>query len=106
MINGLCFLAVAVLMDVLANILLKKSAGFRKKTWGMAAVLSILCSFFMLAQAVKTMDLSVAYALWGAVGLLLTTSIDMIFYHIKLKNSAILGLLFMITGILLIHSVA
>ncbi len=91
-------------MDILSNILLKKSAGFKFKLWGGSAIFCVLCAFLFLAQAVRTMDLSVAYVLWGAAGILLTTFIDVIFYHIKLRESGVIGLLCMITGIILIQS--
>jgi len=52
------------------------------------------------------MDLSIAYAFWGAAGLILTTFVDMTFYGLRLKNSAIAGIACMITGIVLIKYVA
>lgn len=102
--NGVLFLAIAILMDVFANILLKKSDGFKRKFWGIGAILCIVSAFSLLAQAVKTMDLSIAYALWGAVGMLLTTSIDIAFYRVRLKSRALVGIVFMVAGIVLIQS--
>ena len=97
------FLTAAVLLDILSNVLLKNSAGFKHKLWGCSAIMCILAAFFFLAQAVKTMDISIAYALWGAVGILLTSFIDVVFYHVKLRLSALLGILCMITGVILVQ---
>ena len=102
--NGVIFLLLAVLLDMASNVLLKKSAGFRNKIYGISAILCIVTAFFMLGQAIRTMDLSIAYALWVAAGMLLTSFIDTTFFHVKLKGSALVGILCMITGIVLIQS--
>jgi spermidine export protein MdtI len=106
MSNGILFLSVSIVLDVIANIFLKKSDGFKNKSWGFGAVILIIIAFATLSQAVKTMDLSVAYALWGASGLLLTTGLDVAFYGVKLKSMALIGIVCMMTGIVLIQSFA
>lgn len=104
--EGFLFLGVSIFLDVIANIFLKKSNGFKNKAWGMGSVALIIMAFIMLSQAVKTIDLSVAYALWGAMGLLLTTGVDVAFYGVRLKGGAVLGIVCMVSGIVLIKSVA
>lgn len=106
MTEGIVFLCISIILDVIANIFLKKSAGFRHKKWGLGAVFLVITAFVMLSQAVKTMDLSVAYALWGATGLLLTTGLDVAFFGVRLKAVAVVGIACMVTGIVLIKSVA
>lgn len=51
------------------------------------------------------MDLSIAYALFGACGLLLTTIIDKLFFGLRIKPLGIIGLMTMITGIVLIKMI-
>lgn len=104
--DGLLYLGASILLDVAANVCLKKSGGFRQKGWGAAAVALIILAFIALSQAVKTMELSIAYAIWGAMGLLLTTGLDVAFFGVKLKGAAIAGIACMVTGIVLIKSVA
>ncbi len=48
--------------------LLKLSDGFRRKAYGCGSLLAVLAAFSALSQAVKGIDLSVAYALWGGFG--------------------------------------
>lgn len=104
--EGIIFLSISIFLDVIANIFLKKSDGFKNKSWGLGAVALIILAFIMLSQAVKTMDLSVAYALWGATGLILTTGLDVAFYGVRLRGVGVAGILCMVTGIVLIKSVA
>lgn len=104
--EGILYLSASILLDVAANVCLKKSGGFREKRWGAGAVALIILAFIALSQAVKTMELSIAYAIWGAMGLLLTTGLDVAFYGVRLKGAAVAGIACMVTGIILIKSVA
>ena len=42
-------------------------------------------AFLCLAYAISIMDLSIAYALFGACGLLLTTIIDKLFFGLRIN---------------------
>lgn len=64
------FLILAVILEILANILLKMSNGFKRIWLGVLSLLAVLGAFSSLAQAVKGIELSVAYALWGLSALL------------------------------------
>ena len=50
--EGFLFLIGSILCDVVANICLKKSQGFKYKLWGAGAVLLIIIAFIALAQAI------------------------------------------------------
>ena len=91
----------SVFFDVLANICLKKSQGFKYKLYGFLAISLVGFAFLCLAYAISIMDLSIAYALFGACGLLLTT----IFFGLRIKPLGIIGLMTMITGIVLIKMI-
>ena len=55
----------AAILDVLANLLLARSEGFRRRLPGILALLGVGLAFYCLSLAVRTLDLSVAYAMWG-----------------------------------------
>ena len=97
------FLASAVSLDVLANIALKYSEGFRRKTFGLLAVAGIMAAFACLAQAIRTIELSVAYALWGAAGLCLTAAVDRWLFGLRLNRWGYLEIAMMLCGIVLLH---
>lgn len=101
---GTGLISIAVIIDVLANIFLKKSAGFTNKKYGSLAILSVVIAFIALAEAIKIMDLSIAYALFGAFGILLTTIVDKAFFGLKIKFLGIAGIITIITGIVLIKT--
>ena len=60
------WLGFAIVLEILANVFLKFSDGFRRKVYGLMSIAAVLGAFSALSQAVKGIDLSVAYALWGA----------------------------------------
>ena len=100
---GTLLIISSVFFDVFANICLKKSQGFKYKLYGFLAISLVGFAFLCLAYAI--MDLSIAYALFGACGLLLTTIIDKLFFGLRIKPLGIIGLMTMITGIVLIKMI-
>ena len=56
------WLALAIVLEIVANVFLKFSDGFRRKIFGLLSLAAVLAAFSALSQAVKGIDLSVAYA--------------------------------------------
>lgn len=102
---GTLLIICAVISDVVANIFLKKSCGFKRKLHGLIAVSFVGIAFLFLASAIKLMDLSIAYSLFGAFGLLITTTIDKLFFGLTIRPIGVLGLFIMIGGIILVKMV-
>lgn len=96
------YMALAILLEVAANIFIKSSAGWRSKSWGVLGIVCILASFTALSQAVKGMDLSIAYALWGGMGIVLTTAAGWIFFRQALARSGCAGIALIVVGVLLL----
>lgn len=63
------WLGLAIALEVVANLLLKYSDGFRRRGLGIASILCVMAAFTALAQAVKDIELSLAYAIWGGFGI-------------------------------------
>jgi len=92
------FLLLAIVLEVIANVLLKYSDGFKKTGWGVLGILCILAAFSSLAQAVKGIDLSVAYAIWGSFGILATVTLGWILFKQRLKPRGWLGVMLLVIG--------
>lgn len=103
--TSIIYLLLAVATDVIANIFLKKSNGFHNKKYGFASLALIGVAFLFLAQALLTLDLSIAYAVWGALGILLTTCVDKAFFGLRIKPLGFVGIATMISGIVLLKMV-
>ena len=94
----LAFLGLSVVLEVLANIFLKLSNGFKNKAWGIASILLVLGAFTALAQAVKGMDLSIAYAVWGGFGIIATIAMAWILFGQRLRLRGWVGIICLLVG--------
>ncbi len=96
------YMAVAILLEVAANIFIKTSEGWRRKIQGALGIVCILASFTALSQAVKGIDLSIAYALWGGMGIVLTTAAGWVFFQQALGRTGCLGIAMIVIGVVLL----
>ncbi|MGP3592019.1 multidrug/spermidine efflux SMR transporter subunit MdtI [Vagococcus sp. WN89Y] len=96
------WLALAIVLEILANIFLKYSDGFRRKRYGCGSLLAVLAAFSALSQAVKGIDLAVAYALWGGFGIVATLAAGWILFNQRLNVKGWAGLLLLLLGMMLL----
>ncbi|NDJ57453.1 multidrug/spermidine efflux SMR transporter subunit MdtI [Enterobacteriaceae bacterium 4M9] len=96
------WLMLAILLEIVANIFLKFSDGFRRKIYGMLSLVAVLAAFSALSQAVKGIELSVAYALWGGFGVAATVAAGWILFGQRLNRKGWFGLGLLLLGMMLI----
>lgn len=96
------WLALAIALEIIANVLLKFSDGFRRKTYGLLSIAAVLGAFSALSQAVKGIDLSVAYALWGGFGIAATLAAGWILFGQQLNQKGWIGLVLLLAGMIMI----
>ncbi|WP_323016764.1 multidrug/spermidine efflux SMR transporter subunit MdtI [Castellaniella sp.] len=96
------FMAAAIVLEVAANVFIKYSDGFRRRALGMLGIASILVSFTALSQAVKGIDLSIAYALWGGMGIVLTAISGLVLFRQRLGRLGWLGIASIVSGVVLL----
>ena len=95
---SLAAVIIAALLDILANLMLAKSEGFRRRFMGFASLLMVGLALYALSIAVRDMDLAVAYAMWGGFGILGTSIGGWLLLGQRLKPCAWLGLVLLIGG--------
>jgi spermidine export protein MdtI len=95
------YLAIAIALEVLANVLMKLSHGFERKTPAFAAIACALAAFTALSYAVDGIQLSVAYGVWGGVGLIATAALGMTMFRERLRRTGWLGLGLIMAGVVL-----
>ncbi|MBJ6389149.1 multidrug/spermidine efflux SMR transporter subunit MdtI [Enterobacter hormaechei] len=96
------WLAFAIVLEIIANVFLKFSDGFRRKAYGLLSIAAVLGAFSALSQAVKGIDLSVAYALWGGFGIAATLSAGWIMFGQRLNHKGWIGLVLLLAGMIMI----
>lgn len=101
--NGLAYLLISIVAEVIATTSLKASDGFTRLLPSIIVVIGYSISFFGLSQVVKMMPLGIAYAIWSGLGIVLVSVAALFLYQQKLDWPAILGILLIISGVLVIN---
>ena len=96
----------AVTLDILANVLLKRSDGFRHRRPGLAAIALILLAFTLLGVAVQHMPVAVAYAAWGGLGIVLTALISVFYLKQSLDLAALAGIALIVAGVVVMNTLS
>lgn len=97
-LSHVLFLLLSIVLEVIANVLLKYSNGFKRKIIGVLSIVCVLAAFTSLAQAVKGMELSLAYAVWGGFGILATIAMGWILFNQRLQWRGWVGVVLLICG--------
>jgi spermidine export protein MdtI len=84
-------LLAAACLDIVANLLMKKSESFQKKIYGIPGLVCVCLAFTLLTQ-VTSMDLSVAYTLWGGMAILGSTLGAWIFFRQRIRLQGWIGI--------------
>ncbi len=62
------YLCIAGLLEIVWAISLKHTEGFSNLRWSVVTVVGMMASFYLLAQALKTIPVGTAYAIWTGIG--------------------------------------
>lgn len=96
--------ALSGILDIIANLALAKSDGFKRLWWGLLALLLVDSVFLLLALALDLgMELPVAYTLWGAIGILGTALGGYILFNQRLKPIGFVGIVLVLIAVYLLH---
>lgn len=101
--NGLTYLMLAIISEVIATTMLKASDGFSRLYPSIVVVIGYCLSFWALSQVVRVMPLGIAYAIWSGLGIVLVSVAAMFLYQQKLDLPAIVGMALIIAGVLVIN---
>lgn len=100
---GYILLGGAIVCEVFATTMMKVSAGFSLLAPSIACAAGYLLCFFLLGKALLTINLSVAYAVWAALGILLTSAIAVVAFGDHLTLPAIGGMVLIVTGVIVLN---
>ncbi|RZK39727.1 MAG: multidrug efflux SMR transporter [Pedobacter sp.] len=97
------FLALAIVLEVIGSGFLKASNGFTRLLPSVITVIAFLACFFFLSQALKSIPLGIAYAIWAGLGIVLTTAVSVVVFKNTLDWPAILGILLILSGVIVMN---
>ena len=97
------FLFGAIAAEVCATSLLKSTAGFTRLWPTVACLTGYVVSFAALSQAVKGVQVSVAYALWSALGTAAIVAIGAVFLGEPITTAKVIGCALIIAGVITLN---
>lgn len=100
---ALGLVAFAAILDIFANLFLKKSNAFTHKGYTIACILMVWAAFIALTFTLETLPLSVAYSTWGAVGIIGTTAGGYILFKERIGAIGYLGIIIVLCAVILLH---
>lgn len=101
--TGYLLLGGAIICEVFATTMMKLSNGFTVLWPSIGMIVGYLLCFYCLGKALVTIPLSVGYAIWCAVGIVLTSIIAVAFFGDKLSLQAIAGIALIIVGVIMVN---
>ena len=93
------WLLLAVVLEIGGTYLLKLSNGMTQRAMGAGGIVLVMGAFAALAQAIEGMDLSVAYAVWGGAGLVITAVIGALVFGQRIRPVGWCGILLVVGGV-------
>lgn len=97
------FLAGAIACEILATVFLGSTEQFSRPLPTVAVLLGYAISFACMAQALRSLPVSLAYALWSGIGTATVALIGMTFLGERASAAKVLGLVLIIAGVVILN---
>ncbi len=102
--NAWAFLFLGIAVEVIGTLCLKLSDGFSNLIYSVCALSCFGVALFCIARAARIIDLSVAYAIWSGVGIILITLASMVMFDEKMSPMKALFMALIIIGVVGLQS--
>jgi Membrane transporters of cations and cationic drugs len=102
--KGYAALAVSIVSEITGTTMLKMSDGFTDALPSVGVLIGYGLSFYGLSICLKTIPLSVAYAIWSGLGTALTALIGALVWDDPLSLQTLAGLALIIGGVVLLNA--
>lgn len=102
--NSYVLLALSIIGEVFGSSLLKASNGFRNLLPSLGVVGGYGLAFYCLSLCLRTIPLSLAYAIWSGAGTAIIALIGYIFWNEAFGMLKVTGILLIIGGIIVLNA--
>lgn len=103
MVTGWLWLLGAIASEVVATVNLKLAAGFTRPVPSVVVVVGYAVSFWFLSQALKTLDLGLAYAVWAGLGTAAVVAVGVVLLGEPLTAVKAAGAGLVVAGVVLLN---
>lgn len=102
--KGYSLLSISIVSEIFGTAMLKLSVGFTNLGPSIGVIAGYGLSFYCLALCLKTIPLSLAYAIWAGVGTAITALIGVLFWNDPFNLLTLSGLALIIGGVVLLNA--
>ncbi|HEY0837511.1 MAG TPA: multidrug efflux SMR transporter [Azospirillum sp.] len=96
---GWVYLSIAIAFEIVGTTAMKMSDGMTRLWPGAVVVLCYIVAFAMLAQALRTIEVGIAYAVWSAVGTAVIAIIGIALFGESVSPLKLAGLALIVAGV-------
>jgi len=97
------YLAIAILAEIIATSALKASAEFTKLYPSILVIVGYLVSLYFMMLVIRTIPIGITYAVWSGIGIVAVAIVSIFLYDQIPDLAAIIGMGFIIVGVIIIH---
>lgn len=97
------FLSAAIAFEVAATSLIGLTNGFKHLGWTVLVLSGYGVSFYMMAQAVRELEIGLVYAIWSGVGTAAIVTIGVVFLGESVTLPKLLGIALIVAGVLVLN---
>lgn len=95
-------LGASVISEVVGTVALRQSTGFTKMVPALLAGLFYVAAVWLMAIAMRQLEMGVAYAVWAASGTVVTALVGIVIYNEQVSLQKILGILLVLIGVFIL----
>lgn len=97
-------LGLSIAFELVGTTFLMKSQQFSRLVPTLIMAVCYVSSFFFLSQALKTVPLGFAYAMWGGLGIVCTAIVGVVVFRQTLDLPALLGIGLIVSGVVVLNA--
>lgn len=102
--KGYITLGMSIFSEIFGTTMLKLSEGFTNLFPSIGVIVGFGLSFYCLSLCLKTVPLSLAYAIWSGMGTALTALIGVLLWRDPFSIITLVGLVLIIGGVVLLNT--
>ncbi|MDA7026704.1 multidrug efflux SMR transporter [Bacillus sp. CLL-7-23] len=97
------YLLLAILFETAGTIVMKLSNGFSKLVPSFLLLVFYVASLIFLTLTLKTMDISIAYAVWSGMGIVFISIIGFFYFNESISLIKVVAITLIIAGVVMLN---
>jgi small multidrug resistance pump len=97
------YLCLGILFEVAGTTTMKLSDGFTKIMPSVLLILFCICSLYFLTLTLKSLEVSIAYAIWSGMGMIIITLIGFMYFNESVSLLKIVAIALIIIGVVTLN---